>query len=105
VMAYDVAQRRRELGVRRALGARARNILSLVLGDALRVLATGLLIGLALAAWGAPRLEALLFGVPARDGVVFAGVALILLACGTVAALVPGVRATRVEPAEALRED
>jgi putative ABC transport system permease protein len=105
VMAYDVAQRRRELGVRRALGARARNILSLVLGDALRVLATGLLIGLALAAWGAPRLEALLFGVPARDGAVFAGVALILLACGTVAALVPGVRATRVEPAEALRED
>jgi predicted permease len=105
VVAYDVAQRRRELGVRAALGARARNMLALVFGDAFRVVGLGLLAGLALALWGAPRLEALLFDVDGRDGPVFGAVVGLLIAAAALAALVPGIRAVRVEPAEALRDD
>jgi putative ABC transport system permease protein len=105
VVAYDVAQRRRELGVRAALGARARNMLALVFGDAFRVVGLGLLAGLALALWGAPRLEALLFDVAGRDAPVFGAVVALLVAAAALAALGPGIRAVRVEPAEALRED
>jgi putative ABC transport system permease protein len=105
VVAYDVAQRRRELGVRRALGARTRNVMALVLGDAYRVIAIGLVIGLAVAAWAAPRMETLLFGVTPRDGAVLGVVAAVLLVVGGAAAFFPGLRAARVEPAEALRDD
>jgi putative ABC transport system permease protein len=105
VVAYDVSQRRRELGVRRAFGARTWNVMALVLGDAYRVIVTGLLVGLAVAAWAAPRLETLLFDVAPRDTAVLGAVAVILLVVGGVAAFVPGLRAVGVEPAEALRDD
>jgi putative ABC transport system permease protein len=105
VVAYDVAQRRRELGVRAALGARARHLMSLVMGDAFRVVGLGLVLGVAVALWAAPRVEMLLFDVAPRDGTVFGAVALLLLLAAGIAALLPGLRAVRVEPAEALRED
>jgi putative ABC transport system permease protein len=105
VVAYDVAQRRRELSVRVALGARARNVVALVFGDALRVVMAGLVLGLGVALWAAPWLEGLLFDVAPRDGSVFGGVALALLAVAAAAVILPGMRAVRVEPAEALRDD
>jgi len=105
VISYDVTQRTRELGVRIALGARARNVVALVLGDALLIAGTGLLIGLLVALWASPRLEALLFGVAPRDSVVFAGAAALLLGVALVAALLPGWRATAIHPTEALRDE
>jgi predicted permease len=105
VVAYDVAQRTREMGVRIALGARALNVARLVLTDALRVVVPGLLMGLALAFWLAPRLEGLLFDVGPHDARVLMSAALLLLGAALAAALLPGRRAARVQPVEALRVD
>jgi putative ABC transport system permease protein len=105
VVAYDVAQRTREIGVRIALGARSRNVAALVLGDALRVVVPGLLAGVALAVWLTPRLEGLLFDVAPRDVGVYAAAAALLLGAALAAAALPGRRAARVQPIEALRDD
>jgi predicted lysophospholipase L1 biosynthesis ABC-type transport system permease subunit len=105
VVAYDVAQRTREFGVRLALGARSRNVMGIVLGDAIRVVALGLAAGVALAVWAAPRLESLLFNVAARDHMVLGAVAALLLAVACIAALLPGLRAIRIQPVQALREE
>jgi predicted permease len=105
VVAYEVAQRRREMGVRVALGARVANVLRLVLGDALRVVAIGLVIGLAGAVYAARWIEPLLYGVSARDPAVHSGVAVLLLAVALLAAALPAWRAAHVQPTEALRDD
>lgn len=98
-------EREHELGVRIALVARARNVVRLVLGGALCPVAAGLVLGLAAAAWAAPRVQALLFDMPAQDTGVLAGVAGLVLFTACAAALIPGLRAARVQPLEALRED
>jgi putative ABC transport system permease protein len=105
VVAYDVAQRTRELGVRTALGARAASLVRLVMTDALRIVIVGTIIGLAAAAWTAPRIEPLLYGVTPRDPPVLVAVAAILLAIGALAAAIPAWRAARIQPTEALREE
>ena len=105
VIAYDVAQRRRELGVRVAFGARARNLVGMVLRDAMRVIVLGLLAGLAIAGWAAPRIEPLLFDVSAGDPIVLATVSMLLFAIGLAAATLPARRAARVQPIEALRDE
>lgn len=102
-MAYSVSRRTRELGVRMALGANRSDVGRLVLGNALRLTAVGIAVGLALAA-GATRLFAsLLFGVKATDPAIFGGVVLLLAAIALLASYMPARRAAQLDPLEALR--
>ena len=105
LMAYSVTQRRREIGVRMALGATRRDVLRLVLTRALRVVIAGLAVGLAGAAGVTRVLQTFLFGVTPTDPVVFTMVTLLLLAVGLMAAWVPARRATRIDPWAALRAE
>jgi predicted permease len=105
LMAYAVTQRRREIGVRMALGAESRDVVRLVLARALRVLGAGVMLGLA-GAFGVTRvLQRFLFGITATDPLAFAAVTLALVAVGLTAAWMPARRATRVDPVEALRAE
>jgi predicted permease len=105
LMAYAVAQRRREIGVRMALGADRRDVLRLVLARALRIVAAGLAVGLAGAAGVTRVLQRFLFGVTPTDPIVFTLVVLLLLAVGLMAAWLPARRATRIDPWAALRAE
>ena len=105
LMAYAVAQRRREIGVRMALGAQRRDVLRLVLARALRVVAAGVLLGLG-GAFGMTRvLQRFLFGVTPTDPIAFTLVTLALIAIGLTAAWMPARRATRIDPVAALRAE
>ena len=105
VMAYSVAQRHREIGIRMALGAQPSAVRSLVLSQALWLGITGLAIGLAGALAATRVLGALLFGVSASDPATFGGVSAALLFVMLAAAYLPARRATRVDPMVALRAD
>lgn len=105
VMAYAVAQRRREIGVRMALGADRRDVLRLVLMRALRIVAAGVVVGLAGAVGVTRVLQAFLFGVTPTDPSVFAAVTLLLMTVGLMAAWLPARRATRIDPCAALRAE
>jgi predicted permease len=104
VLAFGVAQRSREFGIRQALGAEPRAILSLVLGQGMRTTAIGVVLGLAGALVLTRYLQSLLFGVGAYDLPVYAGVTLLLLLVALTACYLPARRATRVAPTVALRE-
>ena len=105
VMAYIVAQRTGEIGIRMALGAQARDIVRLVLGQAAAMVVVGIGVGLA-GAFGMTRLMAnLLFGVSATDGVTFAAVSILLGIVALLASYVPARRATRADPLVALRHE
>jgi putative ABC transport system permease protein len=102
-IAYAVAMRTHEIGVRVALGAERRDVLALVMGAGVRVALAGLGVGLG-AAWAASHLlSSMLFGVRALDPVTFAVVPLALLAVALAACYVPARRATQIDPIEALR--
>jgi putative ABC transport system permease protein len=103
VMAHAVAQRRHELGIRQALGARAGDIVALVLGRSLAVTAAGAAAGAVLAVLAARTLRAVLFGVEPVDPVTFVLAACTVVAVGLLAAIAPAWRATRVDPAHTLR--
>ena len=103
VLAFQVAQRTREMGVRLALGASRGGVLALVLGEGMRLVAIGLLVGLVAAAALGGAISGLLFGVEPRDLTIFAAVPAVLLAAGALASYVPAQRATRVDPVVALR--
>lgn len=105
LMAYAVAQRRREIGVRMALGADRRDVLRLVLARALRVVVVGLVVGLAGAVVVTRVLQRFLFGVSPTDPVAFTVVTVSLLAVALMAAWVPARRATRIDPWAALRAE
>jgi putative ABC transport system permease protein len=105
VMAYTVSQRVPELGVRIALGASPENIRALVFGDAAKLAAGGLVIGLGLALLSGRLLEGLLFGVTARDPLILAAVTAAVAAATMAACYVPMRRAVRVDPMVALRAD
>jgi predicted permease len=105
LMAYAVAQRRREIGVRMALGAERRDVLRLVLMRALRIVAAGLVVGLAGAAGVTRVLQRFLFGVTSTDPIVFTLVTLLLLTVGLMAAWLPARRAARIDPWIALRAE
>ena len=104
VLSYSVSQRRREMGVRIALGARAHNILRLVVSQGLRIGAIGLLMGVLAAAILARLIEGTLYHVPGTDPLTFLTAASILCLAALVACLFPAIRATRVDPIKALRE-
>src|SRR5687767_13615595 len=105
LMAYAVTQRRREIGVRMALGAQRRDVLRLVLTRALRIVGAGLIVGLAGAAAVTRVLQTFLFGVTPTDPVAFTVVTLLLLAVGLTAAWLPARRAARIDPWAALRAE
>jgi predicted permease len=105
LMAYAVTQRRREIGVRMALGADRRDVLRLVLTRALRIVAVGLIVGLAGAAGVTRVLQRFLFGVTPTDPIAFTAVTLLLMAVGLMAAWLPARRATRIDPCAALRAE
>jgi ABC-type antimicrobial peptide transport system permease subunit len=105
VIAGSVERRRRELGVRLALGASTTGVLALVLREGVLLAAGGLLAGLAGAIALSRRLESLLYGVSATDPATFATIAVVALAVAAAACLVPAVRAIRVDPVTALRAD
>jgi hypothetical protein len=105
LMAYAVTQRRREIGVRMALGAERRDVLRLVLARALRIVVAGLIVGLAGAAGVTRVLQTFLFGVTPTDPIAFTIVTLLLMAVGLMAAWLPARRATRIDPCAALRAE
>ncbi|MEO6212582.1 MAG: ABC transporter permease, partial [Vicinamibacterales bacterium] len=98
VLAYGVTQRVREFGIRQALGADQRSILSLVLAQGMLRAGIGVVIGLAASTMFTTVLQSLLFGVDARDLSVFGGVTVLLLAVAALACYIPARRATRIDP-------
>jgi putative ABC transport system permease protein len=105
VVAYGVAQRTREFGIRAAFGATGRDLVALVSREMLGVVAIGTVAGLA-AAWALSRvLATLLFGVEPRDLTTFAVVPLLMVAPALLATLVPALQATRVRPGDVMRAD
>jgi predicted permease len=105
VVAYGIALRRRELGIRMALGARSQQVWRMVLWQGLRPVTTGLLAGM-LAALAAGRLiRSLLFGVGTADGLTLGSVAAALACVATLACLVPARYAARIDPSRVLRDE
>ena len=105
VMAYLVAQRTREIGIRVALGASRRRVLGLVLGRSVVLVAAGLALGAALALLAAGAVTDFLFGIGGADPVALGGAALVLGAVALLASWVPARRATRIEPTVALKAE
>lgn len=103
VMAYSVAQRTQELGIRIALGAKRSEIVMLVLRRTIVLVGIGVAVGTVAAAAVSRLLQNMLFAVSANDPSTFVGVATAIVAFGLSAGLVPAMRATQVEPANALR--
>jgi len=105
VMAYSVSQRVREFGIRLALGASARQIIDQVLRQGIRLVLIGIAAGVVVAGLATRFLESLLFRVTATDPLTFAAVAVLLAAVALLACLVPALRAVRIEPTVALRQE
>lgn len=103
VTAYSVSQRTQEFGIRKAIGANDGSILGGVIADALKQAAVGIALGLVLAAACTQMLQPLLFQTSAFDPFTYVTVVALVVACAVCAALVPAIRATRVQPANALR--
>jgi predicted permease len=105
VMAYSVAQRTRELGIRVALGASTKTVLTQVMGEGMRLAMIGTVIGLVAAAGAARLVSGLLYNVSAIDPVAFVGVPAVLVGVAALAVLLPARRAASVEPMKALKTD
>ncbi|MCI0391388.1 MAG: ABC transporter permease [Acidobacteria bacterium] len=105
VVAYSVAQRKGELGIRLALGAQCKDILKLVIGETLKLIAMGIAGGLVCAFALTRLLQRLLFGVGATDPLTFGGITLVLLMVSLLACWIPAQRATQVDPLIALKSE
>jgi ABC-type antimicrobial peptide transport system permease subunit len=105
VLAYFVAQRRRELGVRMALGAQRWKIVNLILQQAGWMLSTGLVLGAAAAYLTSKWLNVFLYGVKSNDPWTMVSVAVILLLGALISSLVPAWRAASINPAEIIRSE
>jgi putative ABC transport system permease protein len=105
IVSYSVTQRTHEIGIRMALGARAANVLSLIMKNGLTLVLTGIVIGVG-SAFGLTRfLATLLFGIEPTDRVTFVIVSTVFFVIAMLAALIPAMRATRVDPLVALRDE
>ncbi len=105
VMAYSVSRRTREFGVRVALGATSGNVLRMVLGQGMRTILIGVVIGITGSFVLTRAVSSMLFGVTATDPLTFTGVTLLLIAVALLACYIPARRATRVDPMVALRDE
>jgi ABC-type antimicrobial peptide transport system permease subunit len=105
VMSSAVGQRTQEIGTRMALGAQMRDVLGIVLGQSMKILAIGLCIGLAVSYALTRLLTRWLFGVTPLDAVTYVGVALILVLVMLAASYTPARRAAQVDPTTALRHE
>jgi predicted permease len=105
VIAYAVAQRTGEIGLRLALGARPHDVTSMIVGQSGMVIAIGVVLGLAGAAVGTRALQSMLYGVAALDALTFASVAVGLFAVALAACWVPAQKASRLSPLQSLRGD
>ena len=103
LLAYSVAQRTRELGLRMALGAQQKDVLRLILNNGVRLALIGAALGVAGAVAAGRVIASLLFGVTPTDATTFAGVCLVLMISVLLASYVPAYRATKVDPMAALR--
>jgi predicted permease len=104
-MSYNVTRRRNEIGIRMALGAGDGRVLRMVVGDAGRLVAAGILAGAVLALAGTRLVESFLFGVTPTDPATFGLAALALAVAALAATMLPAWRASRLDPMDALRED
>jgi ABC-type antimicrobial peptide transport system permease subunit len=102
VMSYGVAQRTREIGIRMALGAQRSDVLKLTVGQGLRLVSVGVLIGLAAAFVLTRVMASLLFGVSPTDSTTFITISLVLISVAALASYIPALRATKVDPIVAL---
>lgn len=105
IIAYSVGRRTKEIGIRLALGARAADVLRMILGEGLRLTAVGVAIGLALAAALTRLIAGFLVGLSPLDGVTYAGVAVVFVGVALVASWIPARRAAGSDVAEVLRSD
>jgi predicted permease len=105
MLSYSVSQRTQEIGVRVALGADRRHVLRLVVGQGLRLAGIGVAVGLVIAAIGTPLARSLLYNVSPFDPFSFSVVSMFLVAVALLASYVPALRATRVDPLVALRDE
>lgn len=105
VIAYNVAQRMHEMGVRVALGAQTRDVVRIVVVEGVRVAVVAVVIGVGVSLLAGRWVAPLLFETSARDPLVYAGVGSLLIIIALAASLVPGIRAARVDPSVALRAD
>jgi predicted permease len=105
VVAYAVAQRTAEIGIRMALGAQRAQVVGLVMRGGLQLVALGLVIGLAAAAGTGRLIQTLLYEVKPIEPMLYGGVAVLFTAIATVACLIPSLRAARIDPLRALRTD
>ena len=105
VMAYNTTQRRQEIGIRMALGAVPKDVFGLVVGQGMKLVAAGLLIGIG-GAWALSRvLQRQLYEVTARDPITYVGAAALLGLVAFAASYIPALRATRVHPTESMRSE
>jgi ABC-type antimicrobial peptide transport system permease subunit len=105
VIAYGVAQRTRELGMRIALGAMQRDVLAMVVRQGLRLSVIGVVLGFAAAAAATRAMESMLFEVSPLDPATFAGVGILIVGVSLLASWLPARRAARVDPIAALRAE
>ena len=104
-MSYVVRRQRREIGVRLALGAEPRQIVGMILGRGMRYVAAGTFVGLGLALLEARWIGALLYGIGPRDPAMIFGVTVVLVLAAGIACLLPGLRAARIRPIEAISSE
>jgi ABC-type antimicrobial peptide transport system permease subunit len=102
-VAFNVARRTNELGIRTALGASARHIRWMILRDVCIMLVAGLAIGIPLALAGSQYVKALLYGIAPNDPAAIVGAVAVLLASGLLAGFIPARRASRIDPLVAIR--
>jgi len=104
VTSYAVSRRRGEIGIRMALGAAPESVIRLVLGRVSALVGIGIVAGAGLSLWAAQFVSTLLYGLEPRDPATLVGSAGVLAAVGAIAGWLPARRASRIDPAEVLRD-